>query len=88
MPWVFCFRFDSQPGLYSSGSDSSLLVAYMTDPRFQLNIAVKADGVFLLLVSPELVVAHTALNTCSEYAEEVPWLMLQLFDLNEENNLS
>ena len=59
----------------------------MTDPRFQLNIAVKPYCIFLLLVSLVLVIAHTALYTYSEYVEEVPFLILQLFDLDEENNL-
>ena len=59
----------------------------MTDQRFQLNIAVKPYCIFLLLVSLVLLALHTGLYTYSEYVEEVPWLLLQLFDLDEENNL-
>jgi hypothetical protein len=59
----------------------------MTDPSFQLKIAVKPYCIFLLLVSLVLVAVHTALYSYNEYIGEVPWLILQLFDLDEENNL-
>lgn len=59
----------------------------MTDSRFQLNIAVKPYCILLLVISLVLVAIHTILYIYSDYVNEVPWLILQLFDLDEENNL-
>ncbi len=55
--------------------------------EFRLTVATRAYGTALLLISIGLVVIHCSLIYYHHRIEEVPWLIRQLFDLDEENNL-
>lgn len=59
----------------------------MSDPQFQLNIAVRPYCILLLVISLVLVLLHAGLFSYHYYVNELPWLLRQLFDLDEENNL-
>ena len=55
--------------------------------EFQLNIPVSSYCGSLLVVTLGFIVIHCFFNYYTHSIEEVPWLIHQLFDLDEENNL-
>lgn len=59
----------------------------MTKPNFHLTIPVSQYTRVLLIVTLVLVSVHLGLYYYNYEVEELPWLLLQLFDLDEENNL-
>jgi hypothetical protein len=59
----------------------------MLDSQFQLNVAVRPYCILLLLISLSFVLLHTLLFSYHYYVNELPFLVRQLFDLDEENNL-
>jgi|GEM_PF-452503 len=52
-----------------------------------LKIAINPYCTLLLVVGVSLVAIHCVLNYLNHEVIEVPWLIQQLFDLDEENNL-
>lgn len=56
-------------------------------PGFSLIIAVRPYCMWLAIISAFLLLSHLGLYSYSDYIQEVPWLVLQLFDMDEENNL-
>ena len=52
-----------------------------------MSIPVRLYLITLLAVALSLLVLHTTLNYLNYQVEELPWLLLQLFELDEENNL-
>lgn len=56
----------------------------MTNP---INLSIQRYLIVLGCLVIVLVGIHLVLNTYNYQVEEVPWLLLQLFELDEENNL-
>ena len=52
-----------------------------------INLSIQRYLTVLALLAIALVSIHLILNTYNYQLEEVPWLLLQLFELDEENNL-
>lgn len=59
----------------------------MINANFNLTINTRRYCTSLLLIALGLVAIHTMLYIYNYQVEEAPWLLLQLFDLDEENNL-
>lgn len=59
----------------------------MQDSSYRLHISVKEYTSTLLVLALVLLTIHVGLYVYNYQAEELPWLLLQLFDLDEENNL-
>ena len=59
----------------------------MTDSTYRVALSARSYTVALLLIVATLVTVHTALYLYNNRVEELPWLLLQLFDLDEENNI-
>jgi hypothetical protein len=59
----------------------------MTASNIQINIAARGYCYTLLIISIFLVVTHCFLNYYNHEVEELHWLIFQLFDLDDENNL-
>ncbi|PCI77338.1 MAG: hypothetical protein COB20_08285 [SAR86 cluster bacterium] len=56
-------------------------------PRHQLTISVRDYTASLFALAVVFVAIHLGLYFYNYQVEELPWLLLQLFDLDEENNL-
>jgi hypothetical protein len=52
-----------------------------------INLPIQRYLVVLAVLAVALVLIHLVLNSYNYEVEEVPWLLLQLFELDEENNL-
>lgn len=59
----------------------------MQDSSYQLQISIREYTSTLLVLALVLVTIHVGLYIYNYQAEELPWLLLQLFDLDEENNI-
>lgn len=59
----------------------------MSEPNYKLNIVIRTYTGLLLALVLSLVVIHSGLYLYNNRVEELPWLLLQLFDLDEENNI-
>lgn len=59
----------------------------MPGSSYQLHVSIKEYTSTLLALALVLVTIHTGLYVYNYQAEELPWLLLQLFDLDEENNI-
>jgi hypothetical protein len=59
----------------------------MSTSKFSIEISVKEYSVSLLVLAFVLVSVHTGLYLYHYRVEELPWLLRQLFDLDEENNI-
>lgn len=59
----------------------------MPNSNYRLDISIKEYTSTLLVLALVLVVIHTGLYIYNYQVEELPWLLLQLFDLDEENNI-
>lgn len=59
----------------------------MASDNYQFNLVVRDYTVTLLVLALVLVGIHVGLYFYNYRAEELPWLLLQMFDLDEENNL-
>ena len=59
----------------------------MPDNVFQLSIPVRKYCLVLLAIVIGLITVHSFFNYYNHAIEEVPWLIQQLFDLDEENNI-
>ncbi|MDA1369991.1 MAG: hypothetical protein O2971_04405 [Proteobacteria bacterium] len=59
----------------------------MSEPKYALTINVRHYCLLLLVVALLLIAIHTGLYLYNYQVEELPWLLLQLFDLDEENNI-
>lgn len=59
----------------------------MTTDDIHIAIATRKYSYTLLTITISFIVIHCALNYYNHEIEEVPWLIFQLFDLDEENNL-
>jgi hypothetical protein len=59
----------------------------MTAKEFELHVAVRTYCILLLGTSLGFTAVHCGLVYCHHEIVEVPWLIRQLFDLDEENNL-
>ncbi|MFT7015874.1 MAG: hypothetical protein ACJAY7_001821 [Pseudohongiellaceae bacterium] len=59
----------------------------MSTSKFSIEISVKEYSVSLLVLALVLVSVHTGLYLYHYQVEELPWLLRQLFDLDEENNI-
>jgi hypothetical protein len=59
----------------------------MSESNYQLSINSKAYGRIVLVVAVLLVSIHLGLYVYNYQVEELQWLLLQMFDLDEENNL-
>ncbi len=59
----------------------------MSDNHFQVTIAVRKYCRLLAATAISLVFIHLALAYYNYRIEEVPWLIVQLFHLDEENNI-
>lgn len=59
----------------------------MQDSNYQLQISIREYTSTLLVLALVLVTIHVGLYIYNYQAEELPWLLLQLFDLDEENNI-
>jgi len=59
----------------------------MSANNYQLTLAVRDYTVTLLVLATVLVTIHVGLYLYHYRIEELPWLLLQLFDLDEENNI-
>jgi hypothetical protein len=55
--------------------------------RYEVTVSPRALTQGLLILAVTLLVYHAALWTCHYRVHALPWLLLQLFDLDEENNL-
>ena len=55
--------------------------------ELRLKLPTRAYSATLLFISIGLVAIHCSLHYYHHEIEEVPWLIMQLFDLDEENNL-
>ena len=59
----------------------------MSDSRYQISINTRSYSLVLLITAVVLVSIHLGLYQYNYQVEELEWLLLQLFDLDEENNL-
>ena len=59
----------------------------MTTQNIQIAIATRKYSYTLLAITLSFIATHCALNYYNHEVEEVNWLIFQLFDLDEENNL-
>jgi hypothetical protein len=59
----------------------------MTTKNIQIAIATRKYSYTLLAITLFFIATHCALNYYNHEVEEVNWLIFQLFDLDEENNL-
>jgi len=59
----------------------------MSTDKFQLTVVARDYTVTLLVLALVFVSIHTGLYYYNYQVEELPWLLLQLFDLDEENNI-
>ena len=59
----------------------------MSDSNYQIRVSAHAYTVSLLVVAAFLVTFHTGLYLYNNRVEELPWLLLQMFDLDEEHNI-
>ena len=59
----------------------------MSTSKFSIEISVKEYSISLLVLAFVLVSVHTGLYLYHYRVEELPWLLRQLFDLDEENNI-
>lgn len=59
----------------------------MSDSNYQIRVSSHAYTVSLLVVAAFLVTFHTGLYLYNNRVEELPWLLLQMFDLDEEHNI-
>ena len=59
----------------------------MSANDYQLKLAVREYTVTLLVLALVLVVIHVGLYFYNYQVEELPFLLLQLFDLDDENNI-
>ena len=59
----------------------------MQDSSYRLQISIREYTSTLLALALVLVTIHVGLYIYNYQAEELPWLLLQLFDLDEENNI-
>lgn len=59
----------------------------MSNSSYQLDISVREYTSTLLVLALVLVTIHIGLYVYNYQAQELPWLLLQLFDLDEENNI-
>ena len=59
----------------------------MLDSRYQISINTRSYSLVLLVTAVFLVLIHIGLYQYNYQIEELEWLLLQLFDLDEENNL-
>jgi len=59
----------------------------MSATSYQLQINTKAYGIVLLAIAISLLAIHVGLYSYNYQVSELEWLLLQLFDLDEENNL-
>lgn len=59
----------------------------MTTKNIQIAIATRKYSYTLLAITLSFIAIHCALNYYNHEVEEVNWLIFQLFDLDEENNL-
>ena len=59
----------------------------MSEPHLRFHISVDAYCKFLLIFCLLFVSAHLGLNYYNHRIEETEWLLHQLFELDEENNL-
>jgi hypothetical protein len=57
------------------------------DKTFPLHLSVRRYILTLLVTTLLLIAIHLGLHYCNYKIQEVPWLLLQLFDLDEENNI-
>lgn len=59
----------------------------MTTKNIEIAIATRKYSYTLLAITLFFIATHCALNYYNHEVEEVNWLIFQLFDLDEENNL-
>lgn len=59
----------------------------MPENDFQLSISVRYYCLVLLAIVIGLITVHCIFNYYNHAIEEMPWLIQQLFDLDEENNI-
>ncbi|MFK7865403.1 MAG: hypothetical protein AB8B95_14390 [Pseudohongiellaceae bacterium] len=59
----------------------------MTETRFSLDVSVRDYSVTILSLALVLVAIHLGLYFYHYQVDELPWLLRQLFDLDEENNI-
>lgn len=59
----------------------------MSPYKYSINISAKEYSVSVLALALVLVAVHLGLYIYHYQVEELPWLLRQLFDLDEENNI-
>ena len=59
----------------------------MSDSKYRLTVVVSSYISSLFAIVLSLIVTHVGLYVYYYQVDELPWLLVQLFDLNEENNL-
>ncbi len=59
----------------------------MSPNHYNLTLSRRRYCLILLLASLGLIAIHSGLYVYNYQVEELPWLLLQLFDLDEENNI-
>jgi hypothetical protein len=59
----------------------------MSSSKFSIEISIKEYSFTILVLALALVLIHTGLYLYHYQVEELPWLLRQLFDLDEENNI-
>lgn len=59
----------------------------MTQNKYSIDISAKEYSVSVLALALVLVAVHLGLYSYHYQVEELPWLLRQLFDLDEENNI-
>jgi len=59
----------------------------MSDPQHQLLISTRDYAATLCALAAVFVGIHLGINYYNYHVEELPWLLIQLFELDEENNL-
>lgn len=59
----------------------------MSEIRHQFEVSARDYGAVLFALVVVFICSHLGLYYYNYHVEELPWLLLQLFDLDEENNL-
>ncbi len=59
----------------------------MTDPHYELYISTKKLTLWLTSIMVVLLAVHVTLQVWHYQWHEVPWLLRQIFDLDEEDSL-
>lgn len=59
----------------------------LSHSKYQIRLSARGYPALLFAVAACLVAIHTGLYLYNNRVEELPWLLLQLFDLDEEHNI-